>query len=142
MWRYRNTDEIYHHGVIGMRWGIRRLSLSGESDSNYKRKSSRSSGTTLLDVARKSAYNNMKRTNANQVKLTRARNYIQKNGINKYAGDFFDDFKAFSKSGKHSVIDMLDDKGTTLLKEMQNQINIGEKIYHRYLNDYEHRFRI
>lgn len=24
MWRYQNTDELYHHGVPGQRWGFRR----------------------------------------------------------------------------------------------------------------------
>lgn len=35
MWKYNNTDELYHYGVIGMRWGVRRARRNG-SDYTYK----------------------------------------------------------------------------------------------------------
>lgn len=37
MWEYQNTDELYHHGVIGMRWGHRKQKPSSKFFNRIRR---------------------------------------------------------------------------------------------------------
>lgn len=39
MWQYQNTDELYHHGVVGMRWGHRKSKPSRKFFSRVRRNS-------------------------------------------------------------------------------------------------------
>ena len=38
MWQYQNTDELYHHGVPGQRWGFRKESYNGQQNLSNKDK--------------------------------------------------------------------------------------------------------
>lgn len=55
MWRYNNIDELYHYGILGMKWGRRKAKATRSEDSQRvktirKKKISQMSNQELSDV--------------------------------------------------------------------------------------------
>ena len=46
MWRYQNTDELYHYGILGMRWGHRKVRETSDDIRTKKAKTSNNSNNT------------------------------------------------------------------------------------------------
>ena len=63
MWQYNNTNELYHFGIKGMKWGVRRYQ---NEDGSLTPAGKKHYGNMSDDKLQKSLYKQVKKTRANQ----------------------------------------------------------------------------
>ena len=135
MWEYNYNDELYHYGVLGMRWGIRR-SKSGSSKlfgkkrknepeihDDYKKAHDKKSVKSMSDAELKARNNRlqMERQYATMTKKTNKGKKIVKSLI-AAAGTIAaaeTAYKTYSRIGKKVV----DKVGDFIMKDLQKSLS-------------------
>ena len=104
MWQYQNTDELYHYGVLGMKWGHRKSPEINRAMDNYNRAKGRVAaesanlrrkGLKIIAGTANTAYNKKAMSSYNNAKKNQQRSgYKVVDAMAKYKYD-----KVLKKTG-------------------------------------------
>ena len=131
MWEYRNSNELYHHGILGMKLGVRpnpeqEKSRKIDQINKYNIKYQKRDRKNIESVA-KTLMNEV-------VKETNDKNYIQN-----YSRALHDQIIIDDKTNKH----VRDEYAKDLIKKISDRTldNISEKTYKKGYDAYFEKFK-
>ena len=73
MWTYQRTDELYHHGILGMKWGVRRYQNKDGSLTSLGKKRKRNESDDEKEVNRLRKKKSYELSNAELKKINERR---------------------------------------------------------------------
>lgn len=125
MWKYTTTDELYHYGVLGMRWGHRKAEY-------YTNKIKKVSKQRNEAYAKKGAISNSFRKKSKQLYLLKAKQLYNQSKLNGTKADrmatkeFVKEAKYIKRNGTANMMGTRSIYGEKPTQNEMTSINIKE----------------
>ena len=136
MWQYNNTNELYHFGIKGQKWGVRRYQ---NEDGSLTLAGKKRYGKMSDDQLQKSLYKQVKKARADQSNWSNQWNVNNTIGKNSKAVQdrYREDLQKYRSSDKYksavkkmTELDKKAEKGEIDMDEYEKQyVNIQKSIY-------------